>query len=537
MASATASRRNEGDDADRLVWSRRWSLTSRILAVNIFALAMLAGSFAYLDSYRTQLSDERLSQFGTSAALMAEGLAAAPQAVRPVLATRLGIEGNVRVRLYRPDGVKTIDGWDRGTPTYSLRDPRTEPWQKHVARFMDRVFDRIVGAPPLDDYIEPSLDRVSAWPELRAVARGIASETLMRRAPDRTPFFSAAQRLHDGSGLLLVTGSARDITRTVRAQRLSLGIVVAVVVLVSVLLSLFLARTIVRPLRRLALAAQRVRLGRAREVVVPRLPRRRDEIGLLARALSDMSQALRTRIDAVEAFAADVSHELKNPLASLRSALDSFARVSDPTLQAQLLEVMQHDVIRLDRLVTDVSEASRLDAELTRTRFERIDLGPMIEALLAAREARGRNGDVRVAFARPYVATAVVMGDGQQLARAVENLVDNAVSFSPPGSLVEVSVSRVDQEVRICVEDEGPGVPVAAREAIFRRFHSIRPDGEAFGRHSGLGLAIVKTIVEGHDGRITVADRADEASGARFVVLLPAADADPDSDPADAAAG
>lgn len=529
MASVTASPRNESDAASRLVWSRRWSLTGRILAVNIFALAMLAGSFAYLDGYRTRLADERLAQFAASTTLMAEAIAVAPPERRPALARRLGVASEARLRLYGPDGTKLIDSWSGAPPTYVLRDPRLEPWQKHVARFMDRVFDLVVGAPPLDRFAEPQPDIAANWPELRELTASGAIEAMrMRRAPDRTPVLSTAERIPGERDLLLATSSARDITRTVRAQRFAIAVVVAIVVLVSVLLSLFLARTIVRPLRRLALAAQRVRLGRAREVVVPRLPRRRDEIGLLARALSDMSQALRSRIDAVEAFAADVTHEIKNPLASLRSALDSFARVSDPALQARLLEVMQHDVRRLDRLVTDVAEASRLDAQLSRTRFERVDLGPLIEHLLAAREERGRNDSVRVAFARPYMATAVVMGDTPQLVRAIENLVDNAVSFSPRGGLVEVAVARDRDSVQISVEDEGRGVPPEEREHIFKRFHSLRPDEEGFGRHSGLGLAIVKTIVEGHDGRITVEDRADESSGARFVVRLPAADGEPE---------
>ncbi len=202
---------------------------------------------------------------------------------------------------------------------------------------------------------------------------------------------------------MLITNNVRDITRIVRAERFAIGVVIAGVMLVSILLSLFLARTIARPLRHLAIAAHRVRLGRAREVVVPRLPSRRDEIGLLSRALSDMSQALRRRIDAVEAFAADVSHELKNPLASLRSAVDSLGVVKDPALQTRLLDIVRDDVMRLDRLITDVAEISRLDGELSRARFEPIDLGPLIEGLLGAREERGRNGEVRIAFARPYV--------------------------------------------------------------------------------------------------------------------------------------
>jgi len=272
----------------------------------------------------------------------------------------------------------------------------------------------------------------------------------------------------------------------------------------------------------LALAAHRVRLGRAREVQVPRLPSRRDEIGTLARALSDMSMALRQRIDATEAFAADVTHELKNPLASLRSAVDSLGLVSDPSLQEQLVTVIRDDVARLDRLITDIAEASRVDAELARARFETIDLGTTIEGLIATREARGLNGDVRLAFARPHKGTAVVFGDGSRLARVVENLVDNAISFSPPGGLVQIAATRDGDDVIIRIEDEGPGVPVEAREAIFARFHSVRPESE-FGRHSGLGLAIAKAIVEGHNGTIGVSDRDNFPHGARFVIRLPAA--------------
>ncbi len=188
-----------------------------------------------------------------------------------------------------------------------------------------------------------------------------------------------------------------------------------------------------------------------------------------------------------------------------------------------MIDVIRDDVGRLDRLITDIAEASRVDAELARARFETIDLGVMIEGLLATREERGRNGDVRVAFARPHRGTAVVFGDGSRLTRVVENLVENAVSFSPPGGLVQVAAIRDEEEVVIRVEDEGPGVPIDAREAIFNRFHSDRPEGEQFGRHSGLGLAIAKAIVEGHNGNISVMDRDNAPSGAKFVIILPAA--------------
>jgi len=292
-----------------------------------------------------------------------------------------------------------------------------------------------------------------------------------------------------------------------------------------VLLSLFLARTIVRPLQRLARAAVRVRLGRAREVTVPRLPERRDEIGMLARALSDMSHALRQRIDATDAFAADVSHELKNPIASLRSALDSLDRVGvdRPDLRDQLMAIAQDDVRRLDRLVTDIAEASRVDAELSRTRFEPIDLGLLIERMVIAREARGVPRSVRLAFARPRKDVAVVLGEEGRLIRVLDNLIDNAVSFSPDGGLVQIIATVADHEVLVSVEDEGPGVPESEREHIFRRFHSVRPEGETFGKHSGLGLAIARSIIEGHQGKIGIGDREDAQSGARFILRLPMA--------------
>ena len=511
----------------------RTSLTTRILAVNIFALAMLAGGFFYLDSYRSQLIDARLDETATQVRLIAEAYAVTPESRRGALLAKFGRVTDTRLRTYdypsrtAPPAKVAVefDSWALSGPTYQLRDPTQEDWRKRGARFLDRMIDVIVGADRPEPFHEPGIDTLAAWPLARSAMHRQHIVTDVQSALDRTPMILAAVDVHrprGGGTILLSTENQRDITRIVRAERLRLSLVLLFVVLVSVSLSLFLARTIVRPLRRLALAAHRVRLGRAREVQVPRLPDRRDEIGTLARALSDMSLAIRQRIDATEAFAADVTHELKNPLASLRSAVDSLGLVKDPGLQKQLIDVIRDDVGRLDRLITDIAEASRVDAELARARFESIDLGAMVEGLLATREERGRNGNVRVAFARPHRGTAVVFGDGSRLTRVVENLVENAVSFSPPGGLVQVAATRDGDDVVIRVEDEGPGVPPDAREAIFNRFHSDRPDGEEFGRHSGLGLAIAKAIVEGHNGTIIATDRDNAPSGARFVIRLPA---------------
>jgi len=521
MASDIDSTSNE--DADlRLKWSGRWTLAHRILALNLITVLLVALSTLYLDVFRNRLSKERVRQTRIEATATAQAiLAAGPEDREPILATISKTTGT-RLRLYGADGRLIADSWHLTGPTYELVDPTTQKWTKDVARALDRGFNAMVGARPPDQFVEPPVDKMQVWPEaVQARATG-KSVTAVRNAPDLTPVISAAVPL--GADILLATDNDRAFTRTVRRQRA--GIIAAMLFLVtlSVLLSLFLARTIVRPLRRLAIAAHRVRLGRSREVNVPRLPSRSDEIGLLARAVSDMSQSLRHRIDSIEAFAADVTHELKNPLASLRSAVDGLDRVDDPELREKLKKIVREDVARLDRLIGDISEAARTDAELAKATFERVDLGPLIEQLVHSWETRRETGDARLAFARPRKNSAVVMGKPDRLARAMNAIIDNAVSFSPPGGLVEIAAARVGDEVRIRIDDEGPGVPPEAREAIFNRFHSVRPEGENFGRHSGLGLAIAQAIVDGHDGEIDVQDRDDAPSGARFTIRLPAAD-------------
>ncbi|MBA3526322.1 MAG: sensor histidine kinase [Pseudomonadota bacterium] len=500
-------------------WSGRWSLTHRILAVNILTVLILALGVIYLDAFRNRLSEERIHGTEREAQISAIVIQNAPPGRQAAALAAIGKSTGSRIRLYDSSGKLIADSWNSTGPTYRLRDPAAERWTKDAARALDRAFNALVGADPVADFEEPRLDRLEAWPEAVTARQSRVVTSEMRQAPDLTPVMSASAPV-DG-GALLVTDNDRSVTRTVRRYRRALGAAMAFSILLSVLLSLFLARTIVRPLRRIALAAHRVRLGRAREVRVPRLPSRGDEIGLLARSISDMSQSLRQRIDKIEAFAADVTHELKNPIASLRSALDGLENVKDEILRKRLIGVARDDVVRLDRLINDISEAARTDAELARAKFEPVDLGPLIEQLVGSWDSRRERGDARVAFARPRRQSTVVLGDPGRLARALDNLVDNAISFSPAGGLVEVAATRVGKQVRIRIDDEGPGVPHEAREAIFNRFHSIRPETEDFGRHSGLGLAIAKAIVEGHDGQITVQDRDDAPSGARFVICLP----------------
>lgn len=525
MAQDTDSTTNDDRDLS-LRWSGRLSLTPRILAVNAFALALVAGGFFYLDTYRARIVDDRVARAASEARLISQAIMTTPLAEREGLVMRLARITGKRIRIYDADGRALTDSRVLGIRNFQLLDPDKEPWSQDFARFLDAVIDTVAGTDRDPLYRERARNAGLAWPDVVTASRGRAAAATVWRAPDRTPVITAAAPLGVGGNTVFTTDNARDITQTVRNERFRLTIVLAVATALSLLLSLFLARTIVRPLRHLARAAIRVRLGRAREVVVPRLPSRRDEIGLLARALSDMSQALRARIDATEAFAADVTHEIKNPLASLRSAVDGLERVRDPALQDQLIAVIRDDVHRLDRLITDISEASRLDAQLSRAKFETIDLGAMLAALIETRVARGVERDVAVTLSLDGDLPIRVMGEGTRLERVFDNLIDNAISFSPAGATVALLASSHSGDVEVTVADHGPGVAPEMREAIFHRFHSVRPSEEAFGRHSGLGLAIARTIIEAHLGAIEAGDRDDGEPGACFTVRLPAAIAD-----------
>src|SRR3954447_2310545 len=416
---------NHEDPDLRLRWSGRFSLKHRILALNLLTVLLVILSTIYLDAFRNRLSEERVRQTRIEAAATASALDAAGAERRDAILAAVSRTTASRLRLYAGDGRLLADSWHFTGPTYRLQDPRKQNWTFRVARALDRGFDLVVGARRLNPFVEPTPDRLQSWPEGVVAKRSGYAVSTIRNAPDLTPVFSAA--VPTAGNVLLVTTNDPAFTRTVRDQRGFILAAMAVLILISVLLSSFLARTIVRPLRRLALAAHRVRLGRAREVNVPRLPSRTDEIGLPARAVSDMSQSLRHRIDNIEEFAADVTHELKNPLASLRSAMDGLDHVEDPKLRHQLITVAREDVVRLDRLINDISEAARTDAELARATFEWVDLGPLIEQLVESWDNRRHKGDASIAFARPRKSSAVVMGKPDRLARAINAIIDNAV--------------------------------------------------------------------------------------------------------------
>ena len=513
-------------EPERLFWTRRLSLTLRILAVNFLALGLLAGSVFYLDSYRKQLVAERYVRTGAEAQILADALAASRRSELRSLIAAIGTKQKIRLRVFDRRGRLRADSFDLAEPAFTLADPADEPWYMAAGRWVDRGTDFLLATPEIPLHVEPPAkqDSEKAWPEVTEARKAQATVVRHRLAPDRTPVLSAALPVGKRGEVLLTTRAAPEIPAAISEARRTLAIVVGAALAVSILLSLFLARTIVQPLRALVRAAVRVRLGRDREVVVPRLPERGDEIGTLARAISDMTTALRQRIDAVDSFAADVAHEIKNPLASLRSALESLEKVQDEDLRRQLTAIAAHDVRRIDRLVSEISEMSRIDAELSRAEFEPVDMARLVRGVLAARDERGVNGTCRVEYESARGAL-VVPGVATRLERLIQNLVDNAVSFSPAGGTITVQIARNGKRIVSTVCDQGPGIPAEAREAVFERFHSLRPEGEDFGGHSGLGLAIARAIAEGHDGSLTAQDRPDGAEGACLVLDLPDWDA------------
>ncbi|NUB14886.1 HAMP domain-containing protein, partial [Azospirillum brasilense] len=341
------------------------------------------------------------------------------------------------------------------------------------------------------------------------------------------------QRYKEVLGAVLLSRSGTVIDEAIRSVRSDILRVFAVALLVTVLMSLYLAGTIARPIRKLAQAADRLRTGHGRHTEIPDFTRRGDEIGELSGVLRDMTAALWARMDAIERFAADVAHEIKNPLTSLRSAVETVSRIQDPARRDKLMAIIADDVQRLDRLISDISNASRLDAELSRAALEPVDVGAMLRMLADIHrttaeeedEGDGTEAPPSVVIEPPRGGSLTVKGLEGRLTQVFQNLIANALSFSPPGGQVRLTARRTpDGAVEVTVSDDGPGIPDGKEEAIFERFYTERPAGEKFGTHSGLGLSISKQIVEAHGGTIRADNRlgpGGETTGAVFTVRLP----------------
>ena len=543
-------------------------LTWRILAVNLIAPLMLLAGLLYLDQYEKTLVESELESLRVQAELIAaavgEGAVSAatgmlsgtevpitthqllPEQARSMV-RRLGQLGEVRARLFDPNGLLVADSRRMSGPggavqVFDLDPPGTANFEAWLRSVYDSV-GRIVGPRQrLSFYVERVVQTASDYDEVvDAIEIGVGS-TMVRQLDWDSRILSAAvpvQHFKHIVGALLVSRPDTAIKQSLFDVRFAILQLFAGTLFVTVMMSLYLAGTIARPVRLLAAAAERVRSGQAQRLqagrngqsqthtVIPDLSRRNDEIGDLSVSLREMTEALWQRMDAIEGFAADVAHEIKNPLTSLRSAVETVVRLTDPEKQKRLLAIIQDDVARLDRLISDISDASRLEGEMSRAELADIPCRAMLETLVDVYvlPCRERGVALHLTFDNADD-PLMVRGVEDRLVQVLRNLIGNALSFSPSGGTLTLGGGRDNGLVCLTVEDDGPGIPPGKEQAIFNRFYSERPKGEKFGTHSGLGLSISLQIAESHGGTLVAENRLGpdgKGIGARFTLRLPAA--------------
>ena len=536
---------------------RRWvsPLLRRILLVNALPLVLLVAALLYLDQFQAGLLEAEVQALreqariyggalGESAVREADGDNAQiqPDLARPLLRRLTEPTPNAQARLYAPDGTLIADSRVReGTGGAVVTTPLPPAVERGaLLGTIGSVYDRLLSILPRPAHgpvVEVSPNGAGAeWqPNVREELRMTGSNAgremppYIRRTQDDRLLVTVAEPVQHGRqiiGIVLLTRDAREVDDSVLAVRVSILGLFALAFVLTVALSLYLSRTIARPILRLAKAAHDMREGKGRAGSVPNgLLRRSDEVGELAVALAESAGALWQRMDATEQFAADVAHEIKNPLSSIRSAIETLRRIDDPAQQRRLLAIIAEDVIRLDRLISDISDASRVDAELSRAAPEAMDVVPLLATLGEIHDATRKQADPIMLLDLPPGPLKVLAVEGR-LVQVLRNLIGNASSFSPPGGAIRLRAAEAGSTIEIAVEDEGPGIPGSKLDHVFDRFYSERPPGEQFGQHSGLGLSISRQIVEALKGRIAAENRSDDAGrivGARFTVRLPRA--------------
>lgn len=522
----------------RGLWPLR-SLIGRIISLNVVALTVFAGGVLSLSQFRSNLVEARINGLLTQAQVIANamGESATSGAVNTRIVTqsaanilsRLVVPTETRARLFLPQGMLIVD-------TRSLRPDVIETYElpspdegniliEFASWVAGQFFDLIAGPEDFPLYVEPMQQTAADYPEVIRALSGVAASAI-RTNGEQGYIVSVAvpvQRFRRVVGALMLTTETSDIEVLIREERQIIAQVSIIALLVAVLLSILLASTIARPVHRLAEAAERVRTGVGRRVEVPDFTHRRDEIGDLSQALRAMTDSLYDRLEATEAFAADVAHELKNPLTSLRSAVEVVSKVQDPDQQKKLMDIILKDVDRLNRLITDISDASRIDAELARADLVDVNFNELTETISAfyadRHDEAGPKIDLSIKDRDLHVLCV-----GERIGQVVRNLIDNALSFSPTDGTVRITLDRKDNWVRLRVDDDGIGIPSGKLDGIFDRFYTDRPAGEPFGNHSGLGLSISRQIAEAHRGQLYAENRmaADgSVDGARFTLLLP----------------
>ncbi len=535
-------------------------LTLRILAVNIIAIMILGLGILYLGQYTDSLVQGELASLRSEAQLfsgaVSEGavrpvyqISPVPfqepqeiEAIKPELARRmvrrLGEIGKSRIRLYSIDGNVLADSHQLASGIDEVEMENLLPVAPRVnfnslfTESATRFLDLIPMKTRLVSFPESQLANIYTFSDTQAALSGNVQASAWRDKDGRIVLTVAApvQKVKQVMGVVLLLRDGAELEKSIAEVRVDVFRVFLGALGVTVMLSIYLSGLISRPLQRLAYAAEMVRTGKGRYVEIPDMSHRNDEIGDLSIALRDMTYALFTRMDTIERFAADVAHEIKNPLTSLRSAVETAGKVTDEGNRKKLMDIIQHDVTRLDRLISDISNASRLDAELSREEMGRVDVPELMFALRDAYKKplkRGSNdkddADTRICLELPETSELFIKGNKDRLTQVFGNLITNALSFSPENGHVTVRVMLQNDKIIVQVDDEGPGIPENKLHTVFERFYTERPQHEGYGHHSGLGLSISKQIVDAHGGQIWAENlRKSDGSigGARFNVVL-----------------
>lgn len=541
-------------------------LTIRIIAVNAVALLILLIGIIYLGQYQNSLINAKLETFQAKVDLVSAAIAEGsleeitlsppsfyekPKTKLKInenkarnMVRRLGGETGNRVRLFNDKGLLIADSHKLTGPEGIIYMVDLEPINEtlYSIEVLKRMVSFAISFLPdrriLPLYKERNSEHAKDYIDAANAILGNVSITAWSAENDSI-FLSAASPVTDGRGVqgaVMLTRLGEDIEREITQVWLNILKVFAMTVIITILLSIYLSGVIARPLRKLANAAELVRTGQGNAEIIPDYSKRYDEIGELSIALRDMTQALNDRMDSIEQFAADVSHELKNPLTSLKSAAETASIVKKKEDKEKLLSIVKHDAERLDRLITDISRASRLDTELAREAFKHIDIKDLLHNLIDIYRDPLDRQDYETSIDNKQIVTTqqidinlilgsdtlYVEGIEGRLIQVFQNLLTNALSFSKPKSKITIKAYSRSNAVVITVEDEGPGIPQKKLESIFERFYSERPDHEDYGNHSGLGLSICRQIINAHGGRIFAENSKfnDQITGARFTVIL-----------------
>lgn len=559
-------------------WAQRMlpsSLATRIALINILGLLMLSLGILYFNQLRQGLINARSESLMVQAQIIASAIAGAatvdtstivinpdkldpenyagdandsamggsyfpitPYRAGPVL-RRLLANTSIRGQIIDTSGSLVVDSnflTDSSLITQTpITQPRKATWSESMAEPLYWLGDRLF-AQNFPVHVDYALDNNQTRPEIAAALAGATvNETRLNAAHETVVLVIVpVQRFLAIQGALVLSTEGGEIDSVLRAERRIVFFTFGFSALVALVLSTLLARTIARPIRRLSAAADRVRRGiNHSRVEIPDFTSRSDEIGQLSGSLRHMTQALYNRIAAIEAFAADVAHELKNPLTSMRSAVETLHYAKTDDQRAKLIEIVVHDVQRMDRLISDISDASRLDAELARAEVHPINFDDLLSNIVAHANDIAKPQAAKIEYIKAEVKSEpspfMVLGHDSRLGQVLRNLIDNARSFTKPGSVITIKLRRVGDEVETRVEDEGPGINPENLEKVFERFYTDRPD-QSFGDNSGLGLAISRQVIEAHKGRIWAENRRGKKSsegespilGARFVIRLPA---------------